>query len=95
MSIINNKMKLKISSRILKKKTKKTATFAKKCRFCLDAQLKLTLDYKNASLLKNFLTECGKILPARVSGNCSLCQRNLMEAIKKSRIMALIPFCSH
>jgi small subunit ribosomal protein S18 len=91
----NMNIKLKVSSKMLKKKTKKVSSFPKKCRFCLDSQLKETLDYKNASLLKGFLTECGKILPARISGNCATCQRHLMNAIKKSRIMALIPFCSH
>lgn len=90
------KIKLKVSTRILKKKTRRTAlSGAKRCRFCADESLKETLDYKNASLLKMFLTECGKILPSRISGNCSSCQRKLVVSIKRSRIMALIPFCAH
>ena len=90
------KIKLKVSTGILKKKNRRSLlTGAKKCRFCSDVSLKGSLDYKNASLLKMFLTEFGKILPARISGNCSSCQRSLVVAIKRSRIMALIPFCSH
>lgn len=90
------KIKLKISPRILKKKTKKTfVNSSKRCRFCNERESKANIDYKNTALLKGFLTDCGKILPARISGNCASCQKRVSEQIKISRIMALIPFCSH
>ena len=50
------------------------------------------LDYKNALLLKNFLTERGKILPSRISGACAKHQRLLTKEIKQARIMALLPY---
>ena len=90
------KLKLKASSKIVKKKSKKSLNTApKRCRFCMDAELKKSIDYKNASLLKSFLTDCGNILSARTSGNCHSCQKMLTQSIKVSRIMALIEFCVH
>ena len=64
----------------------------KVCRFCADKSL--VADYKNPELLKNFVTERGKILPRRVTGTCAKHQRRLTNAIKKARIMALMPFTS-
>jgi small subunit ribosomal protein S18 len=89
------KAKLKISARLLKKKTRRSAfSGAKACRFCGGKDTERLIDYKNAPLLKQFLTERGKILPSRISGACCFHQRKLAEAIKKSRTMALIPYCS-
>lgn len=76
------------------KKVKKMVIFPKKCRFCFDFELKKSIDYKNSSLLKGFLTDSGNILSARVSGNCAACQKKLSSAIRLSRTMALIQFCS-
>jgi small subunit ribosomal protein S18 len=60
------------------------------CRFCVDkAQY---IDYKDTAKLRNYITERGKILPRRVSGNCAKHQRMLTEAIKKSRVVALLPY---
>ncbi|HAP93043.1 MAG TPA: 30S ribosomal protein S18 [Desulfotomaculum sp.] len=60
------------------------------CSFCMD---KVTLiDYKDVQRLKKYVTERGKILPRRVSGNCARHQRILTVAIKRARIMALVPF---
>ena len=87
--------KLKISSRLLKKKVRKQAYLnPKHCRFCGNKELAADLDYKNTNLLRNFLTERSKILPSRVSGNCSFHQRLLAHEIKTSRSMALLPFCA-
>jgi small subunit ribosomal protein S18 len=89
------KSKLKISSRLLKKKSRKSSFLNKKhCRFCGNKELATNLDYKNTSLLRNFLTERYKILPSRVSGNCSFHQRLLSKQIKLARSMALLPFCA-
>ncbi|NDD53163.1 30S ribosomal protein S18 [bacterium] len=87
--------KLKISSRLLKKKVRKQAYLnPKHCRFCGNKDLELSLDYKNINLLRNFLTERSKILPSRVSGNCSFHQRALSQEIKTARAIALLPFCA-
>ncbi|MDF1525502.1 MAG: 30S ribosomal protein S18 [bacterium] len=62
----------------------------KVCHFCVD---KVTdIDYKNVRSLKRYITERGKILPSRISGNCAKHQRKLTAAIKKSRNIALLPF---
>lgn len=87
------KAKLKISSRLVKKKNKKSASSARKnCRFVTNKDLVKEIDYKNPEFLKGFLTERGKILPARISGNCAKYQRILAREIKKSRSMALLPY---
>ncbi len=92
---MTKKIKLKISARLLKKKVRKGAAKAKKhCRFCGSAEQEQQLDYKNAMFLRNFLTERGKILPSRISGNCCLHQRKLSGLVKKSRMLALLPYSS-
>ena len=85
------KLRLKISSRLVKKKNKRNRSGQKKV--CRLAGFK-SVDYKDADLLKGFLTERGKILPSRISGNCAAKQRLLTRAIKLSRTMALIPYCA-
>lgn len=62
----------------------------KVCRFC--AEPNLVADYKDPQLLKYFITERGKIIPRRISGNCAKHQRQVALAIKRSRMIALIPF---
>jgi small subunit ribosomal protein S18 len=92
---MTKKIKLKISARLLKKKfRKKSSSAAKQCRFTNNPEMAADLDYKNIDLLAKFLTERGKILPSRISGNCSKYQRILACEIKKARIMALLPFCA-
>ena len=49
-------------------------------------------DYKDVDLLKRFISEKGKILPRRVTGTCAKHQRALTVAIKRARIMGLLPF---
>ena len=62
----------------------------KVCQFCQDKSI--VIDYKDANRLRKYITEKGKILPRRQTGVCSKHQRELAEAIKKARIMALLPF---
>jgi small subunit ribosomal protein S18 len=62
----------------------------KVCRFCADKSLKV--DYKDSRTLGTFLTEGGKIVPSRTSGNCAKHQRQLAVAIKRSRVLAMLPF---
>ncbi len=60
------------------------------CRFCADTSL--IIDYKDIRPLKQFITERGKIMPKRISGTCAKHQRSLTEAIKRARIIVLLPF---
>ena len=60
------------------------------CKFCAD---KVDLvDYKDVRRLRSFVTERGKIIPRRISGNCAKHQRQVATAIKRSRGLALIPY---
>ena len=60
------------------------------CSFCVD---KVTsIDYKDIVKLRRYTTERGKILPRRISGNCAKHQRQLSEAIKRARAIALMPY---
>ncbi len=62
----------------------------KVCGFCVD---KVDyVDFKEASRLKRYVTDRGKILPRRISGNCAKHQRQMTVAIKRARQMALLPF---
>src|SRR5512137_2270781 len=62
----------------------------KVCRFCADKAAKV--DYKDQGQLKYFLTERGKIIPRRISGNCAKHQRDVATAIKRARVLALLPY---
>ena len=62
----------------------------KVCKFCVE---KIdSINYKDARLLSQFVPERAKILPRRISGVCSPHQRQLKDAIKKARNIALLPF---
>src|SRR5262245_60110866 len=62
----------------------------KVCRFC--AEKTLPIDYKEARILSNFVTERGRIIPSRITGTCARHQRRLTTAIKRARTAALMPF---
>lgn len=62
----------------------------KVCIFCADSAMKI--DYKDVKTLNHFVTERGKILPRRISGNCAKHQRDLTAAIKRARNIALMSF---
>ena len=62
----------------------------KVCNFCVD---KIEyIDYKDINRLRRFVNERGKILPRRMSGNCAKHQRQLSEAVKRARAIALMPY---
>jgi small subunit ribosomal protein S18 len=63
----------------------------KVCKFCIQ---KLKIDYKDSDTLRRFITERGKILPRRITGTCAKHQRALALAIKRARMIALLPFVS-
>ena len=60
------------------------------CRFCADKNSKI--DYKDPQTIRYFITERGKIVPRRISGNCAKHQRRVCLAIKRARNLALMPF---
>jgi small subunit ribosomal protein S18 len=62
----------------------------KVCRFCADKTLEI--DYKSPRIFRYFITERGKIIPRRISGNCAKHQREITTAIKKARNIAILPF---
>ncbi len=62
----------------------------KVCRFC--AEKNTHVDFKDQATLKYFVTERGKIIPRRISGNCAKHQRQIAVAIKRARGLALIPY---
>ncbi|MDO4543746.1 MAG: 30S ribosomal protein S18 [Clostridia bacterium] len=64
----------------------------KVCRFCVDKAT--SIDYKDVRKLNGFITESGKIMPRRMSGVCAKHQRDLAVAIKRARVMALLPFAA-
>ena len=67
---------------------KKFTPRRKFCRFCADKDLKI--DYKRADILRDFITERGKIIPRRITGTCAHHQRLLTREIKRARQMALL-----
>ncbi|SKC88314.1 30S ribosomal protein S18 [Maledivibacter halophilus] len=60
------------------------------CSFC--ANKVKQIDYKDTKFLQKYVTDRGKILPRRITGNCANHQRQLTRAVKRARIMALLPF---
>lgn len=62
----------------------------KVCRFC--AEKVRDIDYKQIQILRTFTTDTGKILSARITGNCASHQRQLTRAIKRARNLALLPY---
>ena len=62
----------------------------KVCMYCADKNL--VIDYKDADKLKKFISEKGKILPRRVTGNCAEHQRYISTQIKRARAIALLPY---
>jgi small subunit ribosomal protein S18 len=66
----------------------------KRRRFCrFTAEGVQQIDYKDLDLLKEYLSETGKIVPSRITGTKAKYQRQLSTAIKRARFLALIPFC--
>ncbi|MDD2338524.1 MAG: 30S ribosomal protein S18, partial [Geobacteraceae bacterium] len=71
---------------------KRTFQRRKVCRYCADKQI--SIDYKDPRTLRSFISERGKIVPRRISGNCAKHQREITEAIKRARNIALLPIAS-
>ena len=73
-----------------KKKRRRPFPRRKVCRFCADK--KIGVDYREPNNLKYFITDRGKIIPRRISGNCAHHQRQVSKAIKQARQIAMLPF---
>ena len=74
------------------KRSSQSALFKRK-RFCRFTAEKIEwIDYKDVDTLKDFITETGKIMPARLTGTKARYQRQLSDAIKRARFLALLPY---
>ena len=62
----------------------------KVCRFCVDKDYKV--NYRDSAVLGNYITKRGKILPRRITGTCAKHQREVSRAIKRARILSVLPF---
>ncbi len=62
----------------------------KVCQFCVDKVEQI--DYKDVAKLRKYMSERAKILPRRMTGTCAMHQRQLTEAIKRARHIALLPY---
>ena len=81
------------ANKVAPRSTKKKSFFTQKiCRFCIEKIV--FIDFCDIKLLKPLISERGKIIPSRISGNCAKHQRQLTVAIKRARNIALLPFTS-
>ncbi len=90
----DNSVRGRLRARARKKarKQKKKGGFIRRkvCRFCADSTIEI--DYKDPKALRLFVTEIGKMIPRRISGNCAKHQRKLAIAVKRARHIALLPY---
>ena len=73
-------------------KKRRTYRRQKVCKFCLDTVL--VVDFKAVKRLRGFVSDRGKIIPRRISGNCAYHQRQLTAAIRRARSIALLPYAA-
>ena len=81
-TFVGGEMRIERIKRQLKRK--------KVCAFCADENK--AIDYKDVATLKRYISERGKILPRRITGNCARHQRSITTAIKRARNVALLPY---
>jgi small subunit ribosomal protein S18 len=86
------KAKAKAKAKLKGKDGRKGALFRRRkfCRFT--AEKILEVDYKDINILKDFINENGKIIPARITGTKARYQRQLSVAVKRARFLALLPY---
>jgi len=84
--------KARKKARKLAKKSGSKGSFDRRkvCRFCADTNQKI--EYRDPKTLRYFMTETGKMIPLRISGNCAKHQRSVSVAIKRARQLALMPY---
>lgn len=69
------------------------ARFFRRRKFCrFSAEGIVEIDYKDIPMLKNYITESGKIVPSRITGTSAKYQRQLSTAIKRARFLSLLPY---
>ena len=73
-------------------KKRRTYRRQKVCKFCLDQVVQV--DFKDVKRLRNFVSDRGKIVPRRISGNCARHQRQLTVAIRRARSIALMAYAA-
>jgi len=76
----------------LKRAVKERRAKRKPCSFCTDRAI--AVSYRDVARLKRYVSERGKIVPRRISGNCAKHQRMLTTAVKRARLIAFLPFGS-
>jgi len=76
----------------LKRAVKERRPKRKPCSFCTERAI--AVNYRDVPRLKKFISERGKIVPRRISGNCAKHQRMLTVAVKRARLIAFLPFGS-
>jgi small subunit ribosomal protein S18 len=76
----------------VKRAVKERRTKRKPCGFCTDRAI--AVSYRDVGRLKKYVSERGKIVPRRISGNCAKHQRMLTTAVKRARLIAFLPFGS-
>ena len=82
-----------MAKKVKKKYQKRRSEFDNRKRFCKFTSLGIEeIDYKDIKLLKEYITETGKIMPARITGTSAKYQRQLTRAIKRARHLALLPY---
>lgn len=70
--------------------------FFRRKKFCrFTAEKVVEIDYKDLNTLRQYITETGKIVPSRITGTKARYQRQLSTAIKRSRFLALLPYCDN
>jgi len=65
----------------------------KRKKYCRFSTEEIEIDYKDLDLLREYISETGKIVPSRITGTKAKYQRQLATAIKRARFLALLPFC--
>lgn len=69
------------------------SNFIRKKKFCkFTIEKTKEIDYKDIQILRNYITESGKIVPSRITGTCAKYQRQLARAIKRARYLSLLPY---
>jgi small subunit ribosomal protein S18 len=86
------RLRAKARKKARKAAKKKGSAFGRKkvCRFC--AEKGVLIEYRDPKSLRYFMTETGKLIPSRISGNCARHQRSVALAIKRARQIALMPY---
>jgi small subunit ribosomal protein S18 len=74
----------------LKRPPKERRQKRKPCSFCIDRAI--AVSYRDVGRLRKYVSERGKIVPRRISGNCAKHQRMLTVAVKRARLIAFLPF---